>query len=189
MFRGCTKRFEGRHWCEGRTLTNYAVGLHNHLWPHLTSLPEAPWASVLPHDILISPNTFMHFTSTSPSSPCTWHPFLASLGQSRANQTFGNNFNQSRCKVSLCKVLSICTTCSQSYPFNTCLVIRTKQLIHLSMPINTPVIAKALENSSNPVSSNYLHDVLKFGLLLDHIIIASFASPVISALDKPNVFD
>lgn len=135
-----------------------------------------------------------HHTLSSPSDPSLpdnhFQPHR-DKNITRANQTFGNNFNQPCCKVSLCTVLSICTTCSQSFPCNTCLVIPTKQLIHLSTPINTPIIAKASENSSNPASSNYLHHVPKFGLFLDHIIplIASFASPMIRASDKPNVFD
>lgn len=140
----------------------YTVG---HPWPHLPSLSVLGFTAPTQ-----CPNlTFMQLTSTSPSNPSTWQPFPASLGQKhyKGQSHIWHNFNQPCCKLSLCTVLSICTTCSQSYPCNTCAVNPTKQLIHLSMPINTPNIAKP---SSKLASSKCLYDVLKFGLLLDHII-------------------
>lgn len=48
----------------------------------------------------------------------------------KANQALGSNFNQPHWKASLCKVRAAC------FPKNTCLIIPTKQLIHLSVHFN-----------------------------------------------------
>lgn len=48
----------------------------------------------------------------------------------KANQALGSNFNQPHWKASLCKVRAAC------FPQNTCLIIPTKQLIHLSVHFN-----------------------------------------------------